>query len=91
MAAVIGRPVKLPPGPTALWDWMERMGLDQRQTAEMLGIHFVSLNQYLHGDRKPGLAVALRIERHTGINPGVWVRTQVSGTEDRHMAVARKR
>ena len=78
MAPTIGRPAKLPPGPDALWDWMERRGLDQRETAQLLGIHFVSLNQILHGDRRPGLAIAMRIERHTGINPGVWLRTPVS-------------
>lgn len=57
---------------------MERRGLDQRETATLLGIHFVTLNQILHGDRRPGLAIALRIEAHTGINPGLWMRTQVS-------------
>lgn len=76
MAANIGRPAKLPPGPEALWDWMERRGLNQREAAEVLGIHYVSLNQFLHG-RRPGLAIALRIEQHAGIAPGVWMRTRV--------------
>lgn len=91
MARNIGRPAKLPPGPNALWDWMDRMGFDQRQTAQLLGIHFVSLNQILHGDRRPGLAIAMRIERHTGINPGIWLRTPVRESRSAVAVASRKR
>lgn len=72
------RPTHLAPGPEALWDWMTRRGLNQRETAKTLGLHYMSLNQFLLGHRKPGLANALLIERHTGIPAGIWVRTRVS-------------
>jgi transcriptional regulator with XRE-family HTH domain len=72
------RPIHQTAGATALWDWMERRGLNQREAAKVLELHFMSLNQYLHGHRRPGLAAALRIERHTGLPAGIWMRTPVS-------------
>lgn len=56
---------------------MERRGLNQRETAALLEMNFVSLNQILMVRRRPGLAVAMRIERHTGIDAGIWLRTPV--------------
>lgn len=77
------RPTHLAPGSEALWDWMDRRGFNQREAAEVLEIHFMSLNQILRGSRKPGLAIALRIERHAGIPAGIWLRTRVSATRRR--------
>lgn len=73
----------LTPGAKALLGWLARMKLDQRAGAQVLGVHYMSLNQILRGKRKPGLAVALRIERHTGLPAGIWLRTAVSGTKRR--------
>ena len=63
---------------------MERRGFDQREAAQFLGIHYMTLNQILHGRYRPGLAIAVRIERSTGINPGIWLRTWVSDSRDGH-------
>lgn len=91
MAAPIGRPESLPPGPEALWDWMERRGVDQRETAQLIGIHYVTLNQILHNDYRPGLAAAIKIERVTGISPGLWMETGVSHAADAPLHDAPKR
>lgn len=91
MAANTGRPAKMKPGPEALWDWMERRGLNQAEAAQLLHVHHVSLNQILMGRRRPGLAIAMRIERHTGINPGLWLRTTVRDLRDEPLALGRKR
>lgn len=79
---------RLPPGPTALWDWMERRVLNQREAARVLGVHYMSLNQMLRGKRKPGLTNALLIEKRAGIPAGLWARTRVSAPKRRKSVAA---
>lgn len=57
--------------------WMERSRLNQRQTAQIFGVHFAYLSQILSGRRSPGLANAITIERETGIPVEAWVPTEV--------------
>jgi len=80
---MLTRPAQETPGVAALWDWMERRRLNQREAAQILGLHFMSLNQILHGHRRPGLAIALRIEAHAGVPAGIWLRTAVRATKRR--------
>jgi plasmid maintenance system antidote protein VapI len=77
MTVTAARPKVMTDGQAALWAWMDRRGVNQRETARLLEIHYVTLNAILTGRKKPGLAVAVKIEQHTGINTGVWVRTAV--------------
>lgn len=77
------RPINMTAGAIALRDWKDRRGLNQREAAKVLGVHYMCLNQYLLGRRLPGLAVALRIEREAGVSAGLWTRTVVSGTRKR--------
>ena len=62
---------------------MDRRGLNQRESAKVLGVHYMSLNQMLKGHRKPGLANALLIEQRAGIPACLWVRTRVSQAKRR--------
>jgi plasmid maintenance system antidote protein VapI len=91
MAAATGRPGKLTPGAAALWDWMERRGLNQQEAAVILGIHYITLNQVLQMRRVPALTTAVLIERQTGIVPAVWARTGVNRGIDKTPEQARKR
>lgn len=78
------------PGAAALWAWIERrFEGNQREAAKALGIAFQSLNQILRGKgRRPGLAMALRIERVAGVPAGIWLHTQVSGKKRRKSTTA---
>lgn len=75
------RPPGLPRGQNALWDWMERRSLTQRQLADKLDIHWTYVNHILSNRRSPGLATAIRIERVTGIPVEEWDSTQVDKPE----------
>lgn len=77
MAANIGRPTEMTKAQAALWNWMERKGFDQRETAKELKIHWVTLNAILSGRKRPGLAVAVKIQTLTGIAAGLWMDTRV--------------
>lgn len=83
MAANIGRPKVLSDGQAALWDWLERRGFDQREAAAFLDIHWVTLNGILSGRKRPGLAIAIRIEQGAGIDAGIWMRTRVRDSKRR--------
>lgn len=62
-------------GRAALWAWMQRREVNQREAADILGIDFTMLNHYLSGRRSPALATAVLIERKTGIPVEAWVPT----------------
>ena len=66
-------------GAKRLAAWLVRSRLNQRQAAKQFGVHYVLVNQWLRGTRRPGLALAYLIERHTGIAPVNWTQTAVSG------------
>ena len=52
---------------------------DVKGVGEALAAKFVQL-----GLRSVGDLIAVRIERSTGINPGIWLRTWVSDSRDGH-------
>jgi plasmid maintenance system antidote protein VapI len=60
-------------GRVLLERWMVRMRLTQGEAAELIGISRVTLNQYLNGDKRPGLEAAVRIEDATGITGRSWL------------------
>jgi len=53
--------------------WITRANLTQRQVGRLFGVHYTYVNQMLSGRRTPGLAVAVTIERETGIAVGAWM------------------
>lgn len=71
------RPAHLPPAPDALWDWIEKRRLNQREAARMLEIPFNTLNHYLHNRRRPGLARLQHLYEQTGIPIALWLPTRV--------------
>jgi transcriptional regulator with XRE-family HTH domain len=85
MAKRIERPTA---GAAALWRWIQQGGMNQRRAAELLGMHFQTLNQILKGRRRPGLFVAERIEQVTGIDCALWLRAERSAVVKRAEAGA---
>lgn len=65
-------------GRERLRDWIGRSKVNQRQAAEILGVHPVVLCQWLSGERTPGLSNALLIEHVTGIAVESWVLSPIS-------------
>lgn len=50
-------------GPNRLWYYRKRMGLTQRQAAEIIGnLGIVDLSHLEHGHRIPSFATALKLE-----------------------------
>lgn len=59
-----------------LTDWLRRRGLSQGDAAKEIGIHRVHLNQFLTGERRPGLDTAILLEERTGIPVRAWRRSR---------------
>jgi len=53
--------------------WIVRGRITQTEAADVIGISRVKLNQYLHGDARPSLETAIRIEDATGIGVRLWL------------------
>lgn len=70
-------------GRARLLAWMNRAGLNQREAAREIGLHFTHLNKILSGYQTPGLRNALLIEGATGIPVESWLPTSVGKTETR--------
>lgn len=51
---------------------MERRGLNGRETAALLDVHYTIVSKWANGTRLPGREYALRIERVTGIVVEAW-------------------
>jgi len=70
-------------GAERLKDYRDRCGYNQRELAELLGIHFTYLSQLLAGRRRPRLPMAVHIEQVTGIPVESWVPTRLSTSSKR--------
>lgn len=71
------RPANLPPAPDALWDWIAKRRVNQREAARLLQIPFITLNHYLHNRRRPGLVRLQHLYEQTGIPIALWLPTRV--------------
>lgn len=67
-------------GPDQLRDWMNRRGLNQAETADLMGFDQTYISQLLSGRRHPSLRNAIRIQRETGIAPDAWLSSQLDET-----------
>jgi transcriptional regulator with XRE-family HTH domain len=91
MEVVVTKTIHTTDGAARLWVWLDRVKKNQREAAEMLGVHYTYLNQILSGDRIPGLANAHRIERLTGIPTEAWLSTEDANYAQRPLAHRAKR
>lgn len=64
-------------GPDQLRDWMRRRGLNQTESAALLGFDPTFISQLLSGRRQPGLGNAVKIERVTGISVEAWLSSEL--------------
>ena len=78
-------------GTEQLADWMRRRGFTQADAARYFGCHRSLLSLLLSGERTPGLASALTIERLTGIPVEAWSETPVDNLEPAMAADTAKR
>lgn len=60
-------------GRTRLLAWMNRAGLNQKETARDIGLNYTQLSKILTGRQTPGLRNAVLIERYTGIPVEAWL------------------
>lgn len=59
-------------GARLLWKKLEERGLTQGQAERLIGTHPGLLNRWLYGERRPGLKLALDIERIFGVPAITW-------------------
>jgi transcriptional regulator with XRE-family HTH domain len=55
-----------------------RIRLKQRELADLLGLTEQYVSKLLSGSRRPGLAIAMRIERQTGVPAEAWLDSPLS-------------
>lgn len=53
--------------------WIDRSQLSQTEAAAIIGIDMTVLSRILSGERRPGLKMAVRIAKKTGIPVEVWL------------------
>jgi Predicted transcriptional regulators len=79
------------PGATQLRDWMRRRGFDtQTEVAGFLGIDERFISQFMNERRRPGLKLALVIERKTGIPVEAWALSELDNSDDDDQPTSRK-
>lgn len=74
----------------ALWDWIEKREVNQREAAKLLGLPHVTVNHYLHNRRRPGLSHSEKIFAVTGIPGRLWLETLVAKQKTRPPAIGAK-
>lgn len=79
------------PGAVQLKDWMRRRGFDtQQEVAGFLGIDERFISQFMKERRRPGLKLALVIERKTGIPVEAWALSELNDSDDDEPTNGRK-
>ena len=78
-------------GRERLRQWIDRSKLEDFEAAEQIGLHRAQLSHILNGIRRPGLDVALRIERATGIPVEAWAPIEQDETATASRAAAASR
>lgn len=75
-------------GSVQLAAWLKRSGMNQREAAKHLGIHWTVLNKLLKGTRLPGRNTAIDLQATTGIPVVAWT-TRVAKVKKRKRASAK--
>ena len=68
--------VLLHPG-EVLGEELEAQGILQKDFAQLIGLRPSHLNEIIKGKRNISALVALKLEKHLGIEAGFWMRLQV--------------
>jgi addiction module HigA family antidote len=64
------------PGETLLEDFLQPLGLTQREAAARLRISYPRMNEIVNGKRSVTAETALRLARFTGTEPEFWLDLQ---------------
>lgn len=59
-------------GPEQFRDWIDRRRFTQRDAAKYFGWNEAYISRILSGKHRPGLSLAIQIERATGIPVEAW-------------------
>lgn len=64
-------------GSIQLKDWQKRQGMNEREAARKLGVHFTTYNRFIIRVRMPSRRLAITIQDITGIPVAAWTDTVV--------------
>jgi len=65
------------PGEMLLEEFLNPMGLTQRDLAEAIGVPYQRVNEIVRGRRGVTPSTALRLERFLGMSAGFWMNLQL--------------
>ena len=64
------------PGEILLEEFLEPMGLTQRELADAIGVPYQRVNEIVNGRRGITASTALRLGKYFGTTPGLWMNLQ---------------
>lgn len=65
------------PGEILLEEFLEPMGLTQRELADAIGVPYQRVNEIVNGRRGITASTALRLGKYFGTTPGLWMNLQM--------------
>lgn len=65
------------PGELLLQEFLEPMGLSQRDVAAGIGVPYQRVNELVNGRRGVSASTALRLAKYLGTTPDVWLNAQL--------------
>jgi len=64
------------PGEILLEEFLEPMGLSQRELADAIRVPYQRVNEIVNGRRGVTASTALRLAKYFGTSPGMWLNLQ---------------
>ena len=64
------------PGEILVEEFLEPMGLTQRELADAIGVPYQRVNEIVNGRRGITASTALRLGKYFGTTPGLWMNLQ---------------
>ena len=64
------------PGEILKEEFLEPMGLSQKQLAENIGVSYQKVNELIHGKRSITISTALRLAQYFNTSPEFWLNLQ---------------
>jgi antitoxin HigA-1 len=71
------RRVPTHPGEMLLREFLEPMGISQRQLADSIHVPYQRVNEIVNGRRGVSPATALRLAKYLGVSPDLWLNLQL--------------
>ena len=65
------------PGEILLEEFLDPMGLTQRELAEAIGVPYQRVNEIVNGRRGVTASTALRLAKYFGTSAGLWMNLQM--------------